>query len=455
MSKRNLAWILAIVLVAVLFWHMPDTMAKRKSFYKVFGALVGIRAEIHKNYVDQVTDQFLLEGAIEGMLQGLDQFSTYVPQAQLDVLDRQTSGTFEGIGISLEWRNNIPTVISPLENSPAFRAGIRAGDQILKIDGQPTKDMTLSQTVDNLMGRLGTRVTIEVRREFTGQTEQITVTRDVVKLRSVKGFVRNPDGSWDYMLDPAEALAYVRITGFMENTAEELDAAFGQLQQNGARGLILDLRLNPGGLLPEAVDIVDRFLDQGVIVSTRQRLKNQQIWHATKANTYPYLPMVVLLNQYSASAAEIHAGALKDHHRATIVGVRSYGKGSVQSLIRLEDAQGAIKLTTAYYYLPLGRNIHRRENSEIWGVDPDVELALSAEQLVQIQKARRRSEIIQTETCPSRPATMPNQAVVVALPVPLEIDPQLEKAIEVLLDKLAQQGEPPSRPAAKLTAIKP
>lgn len=455
MSKRNLAWILAIVLVAVLFWHMPDTMARRQSFYEVFSALVGIRAEIHKNYVDQVTDQLLLEGAIEGMLQGLDQFSTYVPQAQLEALDRQTSGTFEGIGITLEWRNNIPTVISPMENSPAFRAGIRAGDQILKIDGQPTKDMTFSQTVNSLMGKLGTRVTIEVRREFTGQVEQITVTRDLVKLRTVKGFVRNPDGSWDYILDRAEALAYVRITGFMENTAEELDAAFEQLQQNRVRGLILDLRLNPGGLLPEAVDVVDRFLDHGVIVSTRQRLKSQQIWHATKANTYPYLPMVVLLNQYSASAAEILAGALKDHNRATIVGVRSYGKGSVQSLIRLKDAHGAIKLTTAYYYLPLGRNIHRRDNSEIWGVDPDVELALSADQLVQVQKARQQSEIIHTESYSSRPATMDDQAVTVTLPVPLEIDKQLEKAIEVLLDKLAQQDESHSKSAPELTATKP
>jgi len=448
MSKRNLAWVLAIILVAVLFWQMPDIAARRKSVYEVFGPLVDIRAEIHKNYVEQVDDNALLEGAIEGMLQRLDRFSTYIPAEELQRLNRETSGSFEGIGIYLEQQNGVLTVLSPLEDSPAFRAGVMAGDQILEIDGEPTKGMNFAQAARKLMGKPGTKVTIRVRQQLTGQTRQITLTRSVIELRSVKGYIRNSDGSWNYMLDAEAGIGYVRITGFAENTANELDAAFSQLQKQDVRGLILDLRFNPGGLLDAAVDTANRFLDEGVIVSTRRRLQAQKVWHATKANTYPFLPMVVLINQGTASAAEIVSGALKDHHRATLVGVRTFGKGSVQTLREIKSTEGAVKLTTAYYYLPSGRNIHRRDRpgrgattqkAEEWGVDPDVELPLTAEQQIEVQKARREADIIHPRLPTTTAAGQAQEVAAASEPKPVLIDPQLQKAIDILCEKLRGQ----------------
>ena len=230
-----------------------------------------------------------------------------------------------------------------------------------------TRNMSWEEASKKLGGPAGSKVTLEVRHELSGLIEELTILRDTVHVYSVKGFVRKQDGNWDYLIDPKEGIGYIRITSFMTNTAEELDQAYRDLLQQGVRAVILDLRFDPGGLLTTAVEVANRFLDDGVIVSTRGRYQEEMVWKATTDSKYKPVPVAVLVNRYTASAAEILSGALRDHQRATIIGERTYGKGSVQTLVPLENGYGAIKLTTAYYYLPSGRCIHRKAGSKIWG----------------------------------------------------------------------------------------
>jgi len=420
----------------VLFWHVPDKAARHKSFYEVFGPLVDIRAEILNNYVEELEDQRLLRGAIKGMLRQLDPFSTYIAPLELRELNAQTSGSFEGVGIFLGEHDGVLTVISPIEDSPAFRAEIRAGDQILSIDGKSTKEMALTEAADRITGKPGTKVILKIRRQYNGKVKKITLVRSVIKLHSVKGFRRNTDGTWNYMVDRGNDLAYLRISDFRDTTCSELDEVYYRLQNQQMRGLIIDLRFCPGGLLESAVQVANRFLREGLIVSTRGRKQPEKILKATQDGTYADLPLVVLINQYTASAAEILAGALKDHRRATIVGVRSYGKGSVQSLINLKETGGAIKLTTAYYYLPSGRNIHRRANAKVWGVDPDIEQKITTAEFIAIQKARSQADIVQA-TMPSSRRVGGSDNVSATTSAPSNIDSQLNLAIEILRKNVA------------------
>jgi carboxyl-terminal processing protease len=437
MSKRNLVWILAVILLILLFWQMPDTVQRQESLYEAFAPLADVRAKIKKNYVENVEDDGLLNGAIQGMVQQLDPFSRYIPPSDMERFDDQTNGTVNGIGIFPEENANFLTVLSPLEDSPASRAGILPGDQILRIDGVSTRNMTWEEASKILGGPAGTKITLEVRHELTGLVEELVLTRDAVHIYSVKGFVRKQDGNWNYLLDPKHGIGYIRITNFMSNTAEEVDQAYRDLLQQGLRGLIIDLRFDPGGLLKTAVEIANRFLNDGVIVSTRGRYQEEMVWKATTENTYKPVPVAVLVNRFSASAAEILSGALRDHKRATIIGERTYGKGSVQTLLPLENGYGAIKLTTAYYYLPCGRCIHRKPGSTIWGVEPNIEIPLTAEELLAVKKSQTRSDIFWGRLPETRTAT--EEAVNIPKPEPLMIDRQLEKAIEVLRKAIADE----------------
>lgn len=443
MAKRNLVWILAVILLIMLFWQMPDAANRKDTFYQTFIPLADISSQVKKNYVEPVDDEKLLEGAIQGMLQKLDPFSRYIPPSELANFDNQTTGTIQGIGIFPEERSEFLTVLSPLEDSPAFKAGILPGDQILRIDGQTTKNMTWEDAAKLLAGEVGSKLTLEVRHELTGVIEQITVVRDTIHVFSVKGYVRNRDGAWDYRIDPENKIGYIRITSFLTNTWDELDQAYHQLIRQGARGVILDLRFNPGGLLDTAVKVADRFLNEGIIVSTKGKFQEEVVWRATPENTYSPLPLVVLVNNYTASAAEIVSGALKDHKRSTVIGVRTYGKGSVQKLISLENGYGAIKLTTAYYYLPNGQNIHRRPGDKIWGVEPDMIVPVSVEEQLAIKDSRRKADVFWGKL----PDTMAadDKKMDKCKPVPLWIDTQLKAAIDVLTETLTTKSNEESQ----------
>ncbi len=437
MPKRNLVWILAIILLLLLFWKWPDTVQQQRDFYKVFAPLAEIRAQIHRSYVEPVDDEKLMQGAVQGMVQKLDPYSKYIPPDQMMSFDQQTSGTVQGIGIFLEDRPGFLTVLSPLEDSPAFKAGILAGDQILRIEGESTKNMSMEEAAKRLSGPAGTKVTVEVRHEIDGKVEVVALTREAIHVYSIKGFVRKLNGNWDYMVDPKNKIGYIRITGFLTHTAEELDQAFRRLQEQSVRALILDLRTNPGGLLETGVEVTDRFLRSGVIVSTKGRFQQESVWKAGEENTYKPLPMVVLVNEYSASAAEIVSGALKDHKRAKIVGVRTYGKGSVQSLLSLGKDLGEIKITTAYYYLPSGRNLHRRPNDKVWGVDPDIVVPLGIKEQMEIEESRRQADVLWGRITTSTATS--SYAGKIPAPKPLIIDRQLTKAIDLLRADLTTQ----------------
>lgn len=314
---------------------------------------------IKKNYVEDVKTEDLINGAIEGMLNSLDPHSAYLDPDMYNELKVETKGSFGGLGIEIAIKDGILTVISPIEDTPAYRAGIKAGDKIIKINNELTKGLSLMECVKRLRGPKGTQVTITIFREGLAQPQEVTIVRDIIKIQSVKYKTLE------------KGYGYLRISQFQDNTGEDAAKALESLKKEnpeGIKGLILDLRNNPGGLLDEAVKVCDLFLAEGVIVTIKGRGEGEKTtFDAKKEGTFPQWPMVVLVNQGSASASEIVAGALQDYGRGVIMGTRTFGKGSVQSIIPLEDGSG-IRLTTARYYTPKGRTIHEK------GVEPDIPL---------------------------------------------------------------------------------
>jgi len=440
MSRRNLIWSLGVLLLALLFWRGTDTVIRRQSIYEAFGPLAEVRATIHKDYVGEVTDEELLEGAIEGMLQKLDPYCRYIPPKELARFEEETNGTFPGIGIYFEEQDGKLIVVSPMEESPALQAGILPGDQILKINGELTDSMSKELAAEKITGPAGTEVVIEVKHAQSGRVETLKLNRIHVRRVSVRGFVRDPDGRWEYMIDKQNGIAYALITDFHQTTAEELDEVFLRHREEPIRGLILDLRDNPGGTLQSAVSVADRFIEDGPIVSTRRKNTPPLIRNATHDMLYEPVPVAVLVNRLSASAAEILAGALKDHHRAVTIGERTYGKGSVQEVIKLDNGrQGAVKLTTAHYYLPSGRNIHRHHGAKQWGVDPDIEVVLTDKERLEVGESRIRTNILYSPT--SAGAT--TRPVVATQPQPLVMDRQLAEALKVIRSKLKSEPASP------------
>ncbi len=435
MPARNLVWILIVATIALLLWNGPDVIARRETVYERFSPLVDVRAEIHKRYVEQVDDDVLIRGAIEGMLHELDPYSTYFSPDDYLRFQQHTTGKFGGIGIEITVRNGMLTVVSPMENTPAFRAGILAGDRILEINGESAENMSIVDAWQKVTGEPGTQVTLKVHHTLTNEDETVTITRAQIEVASVLGWKRDTQDQWDYWLNPAERIAYLRITGFLDTTPEMFNERIRALQDMGMRALVLDLRFNPGGSLPAAVAVADRFLDRGTIVSVRGRWRAEEVYPAHTENILPNFPVVVVVNDQTASGAEILAGALRDHHRAEVVGKRTFGKGSVQEIIELGNGNSAIKLTTAYYYLPNGELVHRTaeaEKNRSWGVAPTVTVELTNEQKKELLQARMEADRIYGAT--SRPAAMK--------PVEPLVDPQLEKAIEVIREQLGGQRAP-------------
>jgi carboxyl-terminal processing protease len=362
-SRLTISTLILIGLAMVLVPLSSSCALAGSPDYRQLRLFRNVMNIIQENYVKEVSEKELIQGAINGMLQSLDPHSSFMTADQFHELQLETSGEFEGVGIEITLENGILTIISPIEDTPGYRAGLKAGDKIVKINGESTKNITLQKAVKKMRGPRGTSVTITVARKGFVKFKDFTITRGLVHIQSIK----------DQMLEPG--YAYVRIVTFQDNTAKHLKSAIADLAKKGEiKGMILDLRNNPGGLLDQATKVANLFIDKGLIVYTDGRVKAQHMHVRAKTAQKLYdFKTAVLINQGSASASEIVAGAMQDNDRALIFGTKSFGKASVQTIMPLEDGTG-LRLTTAYYYTPKGRHIQKK------GIQPDVDLKKEVEE---------------------------------------------------------------------------
>jgi carboxyl-terminal processing protease len=399
LSRRNLLALGILGSLSVFCWQATLGAKPKDEMLELYGLFVDAVEKVEANYVQPVDRRELLESALEGMLQHLDAHSTYINTNEWNQFRRQIEGRFGGIGIQIDVNDETGRlrVVAPMVGTPAYEAGILAGDQILEIDGQSTEGMNRDKAIEALQGRPGTEVKLTVLHEGSEKAETIAVNRAFIDLPSVLGDRRKSNQQWDFMLDKANKIGYIRITSFIQNTTAELRKALEQLKEEGMQGLILDLRDNPGGLLSAAVDVSDLFLEDGAIVSTKGRNTLPKSYVAHQEGTVDPFPLAVLVNQNSASASEIVSAALQDHKRAQIIGQRTFGKGSVQNILELEGGSSVLKLTVASYFRPSGENIHRFRNakpSDKWGVTPDkgLEVKLKDGEYVRWFIARRHRD---------------------------------------------------------------
>jgi carboxyl-terminal processing protease len=358
---KKVALLIAVASMLVVFVGIGAQhrcAAQGANDYESIELFTDVLSIVKKSYVEEVDTKKLIYGAINGMLSSLDPHSSFMPPDTYKEMKIETKGSFGGLGIEISIKDGILTVISPIEDTPAYKAGVKAGDQILKIDDKFTKDLSVMDAVKRMRGPKGSKVTLTIMREGFEKPKEFPLVRDIIQVKSVKF----------KMLD--EGFGYIRIAQFQEKTDDDLVKAFQDLRvkNNGnLRGLVLDLRNDPGGLLDQAVRVADHFLDDGqLIVYTEGREKDSKMrFTARKGDKEAHYPIVVLINSGSASASEIVAGALQDHKRAVIMGTQSFGKGSVQTIIPLSDNSG-LRLTTARYFTPSGRSIQAK------GISPDI-----------------------------------------------------------------------------------
>ena len=399
--------------------------------YMMFRRLVDVMDEVERKYVDKgVTRQQLLEAAIRGVMSELDPYSSYISPKEISSFRTDIDQKFAGIGIRVGVRNNFITVISPILGSPAYKADVQAGDQIVEIEGKSAEGISVPEAVKKLKGKPGTEVTFTIARPSTGERIVITVVRKVVILETVLGDLRNKDDdSWNFLINDKARIGYIRISAFSGDTAARLRVVLRELHEQGMRGLILDLRFNPGGLLQSAVETCDMFLDEGVIVRIKTRNGKVETRKAHERGTFKTVPMAVLVNRSSASASEIVSACLQDHKKAVVIGERTWGKASVQSIVELQGG-GAIKLTTASYHRPNGENIHKPKNpkpDDKWGVMPDdgYLIRLPLEEFSKLHAYRRQRDIIRAN------GEKPKESKFV--------DRQLKKAQEYLSAEMAKE----------------
>jgi carboxyl-terminal processing protease len=355
-------------------------------------------ADVNRLSID-VPEGLLIVEFLEGIHIELDDYTHVIWPADMKDFRKLLMGDFEGIGIQLgiDERSNRLKVVTPLESSPALRAGIQPDDLIIAVDGESTKGWSTQDAVENIMGPSGSKVKLSIQRPKTGQILEFTLTRSQIILTTVRGAKRIPgtSDSWDYMLDEDAGIAYIRLTDFHPDSAIEFSEALSDARRQGMKALVLDLRHNSGGVLDVAIDIASNFLSRDEVVSTRGRVE-RETQRARGNGVYTELPLVVLVNSGSASASEILSGALQDHNRAIVLGGRTYGKGVVQHVLPLgQDAQ--LKVTIAHYYLPSGRSPQKMPDSDEWGVEPDFSLELTPKEFRRVLERERDSYVIHNE----------------------------------------------------------
>jgi carboxyl-terminal processing protease len=357
-GKKTIVWFVFLILLVLGPYGDSRVSAIDRSTYKGLKTFSEVLDMVEKNYVEPVEADKLMQGAINGMIKSLDPHSSFMTPEMYKELEVETRGSFTGIGTEITIRKDVLTVVSPIEDTPAYKAGVKAGDQIIRIDGKSTKDITIQEAVSKLRGPRDTKVTITIMREGLDKPKDIEIVRSTIQVQSVKSKIY--DGN----------IGYIRISSFQERTGDDLKKALQEIEAKAKprplSGIVLDMRNNPGGLLNQSVEVSDAFLKSGIIVTTRGRSKGMESKAEAKNDgDEPTCPMVVLVNEGTASAAEIVSGALQDNGRALIMGTQTFGKGSVQTVIPLEEG-AALKLTTAKYYTPKGRSIQAE------GITPDI-----------------------------------------------------------------------------------
>ncbi|HVP68969.1 MAG TPA: S41 family peptidase [Anaeromyxobacteraceae bacterium] len=429
MNRRPVSRVAAIGAAALAFLaglsaaHVARAAPRRDTSqpYRSLDVFSEVLAYVENNYVESVEEKELVYGAIEGLLAKLDPHSSFLRPDAYRMIKDETSGEFDGLGLEVAVRGDEVVVVSPVADSPAERAGLRSGDRVTKVDGVAVRDMALAEVVHRMKGPAGTKVVLEIMRPGFREPQSLTIVRDRVRTSSV---------DWK-VVDPAAGLVYAKVKVFQDRTDRQLKKALDDARaQMGReiRGLVLDLRNNPGGLLDQAVRVADRFLTSGVIVSTEGRgQKAPEVERAREKDTEPGYPMVVLVNRGSASASEIVAGALQDQGRAVILGTQTFGKGSVQTIIELEDGS-ALKLTVAKYYTPKHRSIQEL------GITPDVVVDDAAGRAIEEGPAERdlRHHLKNEQRDVEEPPPPTRQAAPKAPPASGSADPQLDRAVDLL-----------------------
>ena len=448
MSRRNLQRLFVVTLISLACYQKADS-AQRDRYGHMAETFMEALQEIEENFIEEVDRRDLFEAALSGMTSELDEHSTFVGSNAYDEFQQNLDQQFGGIGIQIAYDAEAQQikVISPLVGTPAYEAGILAGDAIVKIDGRSTEGLSSADdAVRRLRGKPGELVRLTVVHEGSEEEVEVEIERAIIQIDTVLGDTRSRDGSWNFFLQGYDSIGYLRLTSFSEKTVDELRAALVELTDAGMKGLVLDLRNNPGGLLKAAVGTCDLFISEGRIVSTHGRDRvAREIYDAQSSGTYSEVPMVVLVNRSSASASEIVAACLQDHGRAAVVGERTWGKGTVQNLIRLEGGRSALKLTVATYWRPSGRNIHRSKDEngkpvsedEEWGAspDPEYEVKLDLDAYRAWMDWRRHRDVV-----PPQVASPPTAGNPMAEP-PTEQDQQLAKALEGLDEAIRHAGD--------------
>lgn len=446
MRKLQL-WLCLFVAISLLNWggrltwsaeEKPAT--QEEQYYEMFRLLADSFEQIERNYVKEVDRRKLVEAALRGMLEELDPYSNYISPDELTKFNTQVEQEFGGVGLQVGYdpRTRRPQVISPQPGTPAYKAGIKAGDMIMEVEGKTTEGLHVDDVVKLIRGKPGEKITIGIAHMGQDKVEQVTLERAIIHVATVLGDVHKGDDSWNFMLDDDKKIGYIRLTSFARDSTRELTEALNELKKAGMKALVLDLRFNPGGLLSAATEVSDLFVEEGKIVSTKGRNTPEKVWNAKKEGTFSGFPMVVLVNRFSASASEIVSACLQDHKRAVIVGERTWGKGSVQNVIELESGKSALKLTTASYHRPSGKNIHKlpgAKESDEWGVMPDenYKVEMSTDEMQQYLEYRRQRDIISKDGPPKTDFT----------------DKQLKKGMDYLVAKLNDEKKPDATAEAK------